>query len=90
MKTVTSVNWEAFAEKHKGKEYEHSYFTLFNSACNCITENEDMSTIFCSELVAQWLIEVHVLTNSKPSCYYTPAKLARFKSNAYGDLERWQ
>lgn len=84
---------DAFEEKVKniinqlhGREYEESLWQLANSSWDLlpISENkEDLSSVFCSELVAHIYQELGFLDESKPSNEYTPGD---FEENAKLEL----
>ena len=58
----------------KNKDYETNLLELFNSAFDgVIAENEeDLSSIFCSELVAEAWQEIGILSEEKSSNEYVP------------------
>jgi len=59
----------------RGKEYEQSKVELIKSAYDGPFghNSEDLSSIFCSELVAEAYQSLGLLTEEKPSNEYTPA-----------------
>ncbi|WP_257297113.1 YiiX/YebB-like N1pC/P60 family cysteine hydrolase [Endozoicomonas sp. YOMI1] len=59
----------------RGKEYEKSKIELFKSAYDGPFghNKEDLSSIFCSELVAEAYQRLGLVTEEKPSNEYTPA-----------------
>lgn len=65
-------------QEFKGREYEQNKSELFKSAYDFIggKNEEDLSSLFCSELVAEAYQRVLFLPESKPSNEYTPADLA--------------
>jgi len=63
---------ECFLREHRGKEYERSLFELALAALPGRNKT-DLSSLFCSELVAEWDIAAGVLPSCKrPSNEYTP------------------
>ncbi len=65
-------------QEFKGRNYEESKSELFKSAYDFIggKNEEDLSSLFCSELVAEAYQRVHFFDEVKPSNEYTPADLA--------------
>ncbi len=65
-------------QEFKGREYEQSKSELFKSAYDFIggKNEEDLSSSFCSELVAEAYQRVLFLSEQTPSNEYTPADLA--------------
>ena len=67
----------AFMEEQDPKDYEKKLFELVDAAvdgCGCFGQNsKDMSSVFCSELVAEALQELGRLDRSLPSNEYTPS-----------------
>jgi len=59
----------------KGKRYERSKIELFKAAYDGPFghNSEDLSSIFCSELVAEAYQSLGLVSSSKPSNEYTPA-----------------
>jgi len=59
----------------KGKRYERSKMELFRSAYDGPFghNSEDLSSLFCSELVAEAYQRLSLVTEEKPSNEYTPA-----------------
>ena len=65
-------------KEFKGRDYEQSKSELFKSAYDFIggKNEEDLSSLFCSELVAEAYQRVGLLSEHTPSNEYTPADLA--------------
>lgn len=61
-----------FRHELKGRPYEQDRWELLHSA-SPFTNREDLSSIFCSELVAETYQRLGLLDKSKPSNEYTPA-----------------
>lgn len=59
-----------------GRKYESSEAELIKSA-TIGTNEEDLGSLFCSELVAECYQRMGVLTEHKPSNEYTPADFAK-------------
>lgn len=60
------------------KPYEQSTIQLIKSAFEFMdkpTDSEDLSSVFCSELVAEYYQRLGILDDT-PSCLYSPADLA--------------
>tara|TARA_Y100000296_G_scaffold2569_2_gene3618 strand:+ start:1442 stop:2044 length:603 start_codon:yes stop_codon:yes gene_type:complete len=64
-----------FREEVKGRPYEESKIELFKSAYDGVFggNEEDLSSIFCSELVAEAYQRLGLLTEGTPSNEFTPA-----------------
>ncbi len=62
----------------KGRNYEENKLELFKSAYDFIGghNEEDLSSLFCSELIAEAYQRMGFLSEHKPSNEYTPADLA--------------
>lgn len=65
----------------KGKHYESSKIELLKLAYDGPFghNNEDLSSIFCSELVAEAYQRLSLVTEEKPSNEYTPADFSEKK-----------
>ncbi len=65
-------------KEFKGRDYEQNKSELFKSAYDFIggKNEEDLSSLFCSELVAEAYQRVLFFSENKPSNEYTPADLA--------------
>lgn len=78
-----------FRSEVAGRPYEKDYIELLNSVL--IFENtEDLSSIFCSELLAEAYQRMGLLTEDKPSNEYTPKDFAgrlRLKGLKLGPVE---
>ncbi len=64
-----------------GKPYEESELQLVRSAfefSDRFSCAPDLSSVFCSELVAEYLKRLGVLPKNKPSLTYSPADLANY------------
>ncbi|MDH5561015.1 MAG: YiiX/YebB-like N1pC/P60 family cysteine hydrolase [Deltaproteobacteria bacterium] len=63
-----------FREKMRGRPYETNRLELIKSAYDGPFghNEEDLSSLFCSELVAEAYQEIGLLDNNKPSNEYTP------------------
>ncbi len=61
-------------KEFKGKDYEHDKIELFKSAYDFIGghNEEDLSSIFCSELVAEFLQRIDDLSEEYSSNEFTP------------------
>lgn len=77
-----------FARKYAGRPYEKSLLTMANSAWHLKKPKKDMSSVFCSELVAQFLIKIRQLDRNIASAYYSPGQLAAIPLQRYGRVER--
>ncbi|WP_257283201.1 hypothetical protein [Endozoicomonas sp. SESOKO1] len=68
----------------RGKEYERSKLELFKAAYDGPfgKNHEDLSTIFCSELVAEAYQRLGLLDEIKPSNEYTPADFSEKRMKA--------
>lgn len=77
-----------FARKYAGRPYEKSLLTMANSAWHLKRPKKDMSSVFCSELVAQFLIKIRQLDPNVASSYYSPGQLASIRLPRYGRAER--
>ena len=66
---------DALRMELRGRPYEQNYAELFKSAYNFLgsANEEDLSSIFCSELVAEAYQRLGLLENKKPSNEYVPA-----------------
>ena len=75
-------------KEFKGRDYEQSKSELFKSAYDFIggRNEEDLSSLFCSELVAEAYQRINIFSEFKPSNEYTPADLAEI--NPKGDKIR--
>ena len=64
-----------------GREYEQSKLDLAFSALDFaeLSKSEDLSSLFCSEMVAEALKRMKVLITEMPSDEFTPADLSRLK-----------
>lgn len=77
-----------FRKQMHGKPYEKNYLQLIRSAINFSdeyfaflnTQHEDLSSLFCSELVAAAYQFVGLLGKIKPSNRYTPDDFAPAKN----------
>ncbi|MEC8325898.1 MAG: YiiX/YebB-like N1pC/P60 family cysteine hydrolase [Pseudomonadota bacterium] len=69
---------EQLMYEFEGKPYEEDKLELAKSALDLISiENEeDLSTLFCSELIAEVYQRIGLLDEDKPSNEYTPADFA--------------
>ncbi len=73
----------------RGKEYEQSKVELLKSAYDGPfgDNNEDLSSIFCSELVAEAYQRLGLVTEEKSSNEYTPADFSEKRmKNLIGDF----
>jgi hypothetical protein len=87
--TVSHDNFAPrFCSKMKGKPYEKSFVALLNSAWNFKKAPRDLSSIFCSELVAEFLIAMRELEYTKTSSCYSPGRLAKMPLKHYHEIER--
>ncbi len=93
-KPLTDLQQLTIAElrkEFKGRSYEKSKSELFKSAYDFIggKNEEDLSSLFCSELVAEAYQRVELFTENVPSNEYTPADLAIMPtiSNRLGSVE---
>lgn len=77
----------AFARKYAGRPYEKSLLTMVNAAWHLKYPKKDMSSVFCSELVAQFLIKLHQLDQNVASSYYSPGGLAKIALLHHGSTE---
>ncbi len=78
-----------FIAEHKGKHYEKNMFEMLGSSCRWIYNRPDMSTIFCSELIAALWMTWGILSTGLPANEYTPADFAiRPDSVTYGIGEK--
>lgn len=84
---IHSANGFEFAKKHKGKAYEKSLLTLLNSAFHFRSENPEMDTVFCSELVADYLCDLAII--QRDNYLYSPAELSQRPLTGYGPLRAW-
>lgn len=77
---VSSLN--TFRHSMRGKPYEKSRIELIKSACDRIfSENkEDLSSLFCSELVAEAYQQMGLLTETTPSNEFTPKDFSSEKN----------
>lgn len=67
-----------FRREMAGRAYEKSRLELLRSAVDVGCENrEDLSTVFCSELVAEAYQRLGLLDESKPSNEFTPADFSQ-------------
>ncbi len=79
-------------QEFKGRDYEQNKSELFKSAYDFIggRNEEDLSSLFCSELVAEAYQRVNFLDEVKPSNEYTPADLAELsldiRWNRFSDI----
>jgi len=84
----------AFRKAMKGRKYETSKVELFKSAWDGWggENKEDLSTVFCSELIAEAYQEMNILTENKPSNEFTPddfAKMVRLRGKwSLGGIQR--
>lgn len=62
-----------FAERVNQKHYERSLMQMFNATTALIENEEDLSSYFCSELVAQFYKEFGVMKTKEPSNEFVPA-----------------
>ncbi len=70
-------------KEFKGRDYEQSKSELFKSAYDFIggKNEEDLSSLFCSELVAEAYQRIGLLSEDVPSNEYTPADLAEVQTS---------
>lgn len=63
-----------------GKPYEKSLIQLLRSCYDFdrLSKETDLSSVFCSELVAEYYQRLGVLPADEPSWSYSPADLARY------------
>lgn len=68
------------------RKYETSYAELLKSAYDGPwgDNHEDLSSLFCSELVAQAYKQMSLIDLAKPSNEYTPADFERFNEFKFG------
>lgn len=76
-----------FCKQHAGKPYEASFGALINSALHYRDSNTDLTSIFCSELVAEFLKGLYLLPQAVSSSHYTPATLAKKSLEHYAVLQ---
>jgi len=70
----------AFYERYKECEYERNKMELMRSSFSAVCPNRqpDTSSMFCSELIAQFMMEAGIIDAKKrPSNAYTPCDLER-------------
>lgn len=71
--TTSTSSTLRFAEHEHTKLYEQDKLELFRAACTFFGENErDLSSYFCSELVAETFIRAKLLNTALPSNAFTP------------------
>ena len=65
-------------KEFKGRDYETDKLELFRSAYDFIggQNEEDLSSLFCSELVAEMYQRLYFISEELPSNEYTPADLS--------------
>ena len=75
-------------KEFKGRDYEQSKSELFKSAYDFIggRNEEDLSSLFCSELVAEAYQRVGLLSEYTPSNEYTPSDLSRVQTTTSNKL----
>lgn len=78
-KKVAALN--AFRHEVSGRPYEKDKIELIKSAWDGLfgQNKEDLSSLFCSELVAEAYQRMELLGGSKPSNEYTPKDFSREK-----------
>jgi hypothetical protein len=71
---VFSETLEKFKKEHRNKAYERHCIELFNAAYDGVLgqNKEDLSSLFCSELVAELYQQWGLLSDKIPSNEYTP------------------
>lgn len=78
----------------RGRKYEQSTLELFNAVMDIWEpldgNEEDLSSIFCSELVAEAYQRMGLLENEPPSNEYTPADFTRSIKLEKGSLSKMQ
>lgn len=70
-------------EELRGKEYERNKFELIKASSDGAFRNkvEDLSSLFCSELVAEAYQRLGLLTEDKPSNDYAPVNFSHDRMN---------
>ena len=63
----------AFAREMDSKPYEKSVFEMFAATTGLLENAEDLSSVFCSELVAEFLKRFKVMRTKEPSNEFVPA-----------------
>ncbi|MCU7882076.1 MAG: hypothetical protein KZQ66_11060 [Candidatus Thiodiazotropha sp. (ex Lucinoma aequizonata)] len=67
---------KSFRHLVRGRPYERDMAELFSSALP-LSNEEDISSLFCSELIAETYQVLGLLDESKPSNEYTPADFSQ-------------
>lgn len=77
-------NLMGLREEIKGKEYEKDKLELIKAAYDGPfgKNSEDLSSLFCSELVAEAYQRLGLLDETKPSNEYTPADFSEKRMNS--------
>ena len=72
---------DALRKELRGRPYEQNYAELFKSAYDFMSgaNEEDLSSLFCSELVAEAYQQLGMLKNQKPSNEYVPADFSSLR-----------
>ena len=75
-----------FRREVKGRKYEESELELFRSTYDgwLGSNEEDLSSIFCSELIAESYQRMGLLTESKPSNEYDPNDFSKMATLELG------
>ncbi len=77
-----------FREEVKGRPYEESKLELFKSAYDWIggANDEDLSSIFCSELIAEFYQRIGIIESYTSSNEYTPADFGTLFGNQLSEI----
>lgn len=80
-------NITACRKEMKGRAYEKSNVQLFRSVADLFgNQKKDLSSLFCSELVAEALQRADILTDRLSSNSYTPSDFSKGLNHIFGQL----
>lgn len=78
-----------FAKAVNGEPYEKSLWDLLTSAIDWLPNpREDLTSYFCSELVAETLKMTDILETDRPSDDYSPKEISEILPDKYGEIFR--